>query len=192
MKRYFLFFFILDFCLIFRCNIVRAFTKGDLSFLPRYPLCREGQEGNLWQVFLDRHDGNRRQDCRRIHRTDRLANHIVELSRDTFGEVTAVRILLTGCSGLRARQDGSFFGRPLFRFCPRGFERTSESISMISVLNISPTVCLHRQALLPIAQSLKNSLLTCSIRWQDFRIFTVSSKVKMLEISNLDYSLCFP
>ena len=155
-----------DFFLIFRYNIVRAFTKGDLSFLPRYLLCRwKGRRRiQVYLIFFNRHDGNRRQDCRRIRRTDRLTNHIVERSRDTSGEVTAVRILLTGCSGLRARQDGSFFGRPLFRFCPRGFERTSESISMISVLNISPTVCLHRQALLPIAQSLKNSLLTCSIR----------------------------
>ena len=77
-------------------------------------------------------------------------------TRDTSGEglYNALGTLPTVCgSGLWVRQAGIFLGRPLFLFCPRGFDLTSEDISKTSVLYIRATECLHNLLLIPKKQS---------------------------------------
>ena len=77
-------------------------------------------------------------------------------TRDTSGEglYNALGTLPTVWgSGLCVRQAGIFLGRPLFLFCPRGFDLTSEDISKASVLYIRATECLHNLLLIPKKQS---------------------------------------
>ena len=63
---------------------------------------------------------------------------------------------LGNLSGLFTKQNGSFFGLPRRRFCPKGFDRTSEEISSTSHLYIRPTECLQRRALIPLSKNVYN------------------------------------